>query len=185
MEVGFKIQFVVMVWLVLGKVNGYQYVWIDVVSEFMSEVCSFIWLFGGCFYIYCFVSIVFLCVLIGESGVNDFVFNLCCELMLLQCVDGQVVIIFYGVLELYGRYDGIVEIVCGVNSCIDCIVYYCGKDVDVLVFDLVGGQCIVLGIVDELGKVGSYEVSGDGQCWCWEGGWKCFDIGIVIGKDSK
>ena len=40
-----------------------------------------------------------------------------------------------------------------------------------------------LGIADDPTKGGSHEVSGDGQSWRWDGGWKRFDT--ATGKDSK
>ncbi|MGA6151396.1 oligoalginate lyase [Stenotrophomonas sp. NPDC077461] len=185
MEVGFKTQSAVTARPVLGKANGYQHVWIDAASEPTSEARSLTWLLGGRFYTYRFASTAPSRALIGESGANDPAFNLRREPMLLQRVDGQAATTFYGVLEPHGRYDGTAETVRGANSRIDRIAHYRGKDADVLVLDLAGGQRIALGIADEPGKAGSHEVSGDGQRWRWEGGWKRFDTGTAAGKDSK
>lgn len=185
MEVGFKTQSAVTARPVLGKANGYQHVWIDAASEPTSEARSLTWLLGGRFYTYRFASTAPSRALIGESGANDPAFNLRREPMLLQRVDGQAATTFYGVLEPHGRYDGTAETVRGANSRIDRIAHYRGKDADVLVLDLAGGQRISLGIADEPGKAGSHEVSGDGQRWRWEGGWKRFDTGTATGKDSK
>jgi hypothetical protein len=185
MEVGFKTQSAVTARPVLGKANGYQHVWIDAASEPTSEARSLTWLLGGRFYTYRFASTAPSRALIGESGANDPAFNLRREPMLLQRVDGQAATTFYGVLEPHGRYDGTAETVRGANSRIDRIAHYRGKDADVLVLDLAGGQRIALGIADEPGKAGSHEVSGDGQRWRWEGGWKRFDTGTATGKDSK
>jgi len=183
MEVGFKTQSAVTARPVLGKANGYQHVWIDAASEPTSEARSLTWLLGGRFYTYRFASTAPSRALIGESGANDPAFNLRREPMLLQRVDGQAATTFYGVLEPHGRYDGTAETVRGANSRIDRIAHYRGKDADVLVLDLAGGQRIALGIADEPGKAGSHEVSGDGQRWRWEGGWKRFDS--TTGKDTK
>ncbi len=54
-----------------------------------------------------------------------------------------------------------------------------------LVLDLAGGKRLALGIADDPTQGGSHEVSGDGQSWRWDGGWKRFDTGTGAGKDSK
>ena len=98
-------------------------------------------------------------------------------------MDGQAATTFYGVLEPHGQYDGTAETVRGANSRIDAIAHYRGKDADVLVLDLAGGKRVAVGIADEPNKAGSHEVSGGGQSWRWDGGWKRFDSST--GKDSK
>ncbi|WWW36304.1 hypothetical protein V8017_05040 [Stenotrophomonas rhizophila] len=52
-----------------------------------------------------------------------------------------------------------------------------------LVLDLAGGKRVAVGIADDPDKPGSHEVSGGGQSWRWDGGWKRFDSST--GKDSK
>ena len=91
---------------------------------------------------------------------------------------------FYGVLEPHGQYDGTAETVRGANSRIDAHRRItAGKDADVLVLDLAGGKRVALGIADDPAPGDAHEVSGDGQSWRWDGGWKRFDSGT--GKDSK
>ncbi len=183
MDVGFKSQSAVTSRPVLGKADGYQHVWVDASSEPSSEARSLTWLLDGRFYTYRFASTAPSRALIGESGANDPSFNLRREPMLLQRVDGQAAITFYGVLEPHGQYDGTAETVRGANSRIDAIAHYRGKDADVLVLDLAGGKRVAVGIADEPDKPGSHEVSGGGQSWRWDGGWKRFDSST--GKDSK
>lgn len=183
MDVGFKSQSAVTSRPVLGKANGYQHVWVDASSEPSSEARSLTWLLDGRFYTYRFASTAPSRALIGESGANDPSFNLRREPMLLQRVDGQAATTFYGVLEPHGQYDGTAETVRGANSRIDAIAHYRGKDADVLVLDLAGGKRVAVGIADEPNKAGSHEVSGGGQSWRWDGGWKRFDSST--GKDSK
>lgn len=183
MDVGFKSQSAVTSRPVLGKANGYQHVWVDASSEPSSEARSLTWLLDGRFYTYRFASTAPSRALIGESGANDPSFNLRREPMLLQRVDGQTATTFYGVLEPHGQYDGTAETVRGANSRIDAIAHYRGKDADVLVLDLAGGKRVAVGIADEPDKPGSHEVSGGGQSWRWDGGWKRFDSST--GKDSK
>ncbi len=183
MDVGFKSQSAVTSRPVLGKANGYQHVWVDASSEPSSEARSLTWLLDGRFYTYRFASTAPSRALIGESGANDPSFNLRREPMLLQRVDGQAATTFYGVLEPHGQYDGTAETVRGANSRIDAIAHYRGKDADVLVLDLAGGKRVAVGIADEPNKPGSHEVSGGGQSWRWDGGWKRFDSST--GKDSK
>jgi len=183
MDVGFKSQSAVTSRPVLGKANGYQHVWVDASSEPSSEARSLTWLLDGRFYTYRFASTAPSRALIGESGANDPSFNLRREPMLLQRVDGQAATTFYGVLEPHGQYDGTAETVRGANSRIDAIAHYRGKDADVLVLDLAGGKRVAAGIADEPNKPGSHEVSGGGQSWRWDGGWKRFDSST--GKDSK
>ena len=183
MDVGFKSQSAVTSRPVLGKANGYQHVWVDASSEPSSEARSLTWLLDGRFYTYRFASTAPSRALIGESGANDPSFNLRREPMLLQRVDGQAATTFYGVLEPHGQYDGRAETVRGANSRIDAIAHYRGKDADVLVLDLAGGKRVAVGIADEPNKPGSHEVSGGGQSWRWDGGWKRFDSST--GKDSK
>ena len=183
MDVGFKSQSAVTSRPVLGKANGYQHVWVDASSEPSSEARSLTWLLDGRFYTYRFASTAPSRALVGESGANDPSFNLRREPMLLQRVDGQAATTFYGVLEPHGQYDGTAETVRGANSRIDAIAHYRGKDADVLVLDLAGGKRVAVGIADEPDKPGSHEVSGGGQSWRWDGGWKRFDSST--GKDSK
>lgn len=183
MDVGFKSQSAVTSRPVLGKANGYQHVWVDASSEPSSEARSLTWLLDGRFYTYRFASTAPSRALIGESGANDPSFNLRREPMLLQRVDGQAATTFYGVLEPHGQYDGTAETVRGANSRIDAIAHYRGKGADVLVLDLAGGKRVAVGIADEPNKPGSHEVSGGGQSWRWDGGWKRFDSST--GKDSK
>ena len=183
MDVGFKSQSAVTSRPVLGKANGYQHVWVDASSEPSSEARSLTWLLDGRFYTYRFASTAPSRALIGESGANDPSFNLRREPMLLQRVDGQAATTFYGVLEPHGQYDGTAETVRGANSRIDAIAHYRGKDADVLVLDLAGGKRVAVGIADEPDKPGSHEISGGGQSWRWDGGWKRFDSST--GKDSK
>ncbi len=183
MDVGFKSQSAVTSRPVLGKANGYQHVWVDASSEPSSEARSLTWLLDGRFYTYRFASTAPSRALTGESGANDPSFNLRREPMLLQRVDGQAATTFYGVLEPHGQYDGTAETVRGANSRIDAIAHYRGKDADVLVLDLAGGKRVAVGIADEPNKAGSHEVSGGGQSWRWDGGWKRFDSST--GKDSK
>ncbi|MEG1455863.1 MAG: hypothetical protein RSC66_09890, partial [Comamonas sp.] len=101
----------------------------------------------------------------------------------LQRVDGQAATTFYGVLEPHGQYDGTAETVRGANSRIDAIAHYRGKDADVLVLHLAGGKQLALGIADDPSRPGAHEVSGGGQQWRWDGGWKRFDT--ASGKDGK
>ena len=183
MDVGFKTQSAVAARPVLGKANGYQHVWVDAASEPTRDARSLTWLLDGRFYTYRFASTAPSRALIGESGANDPSFNLRREPMLLQRVDGQAATTFYGVLEPHGQYDGTAETVRGANSRIDAIAHYRGKDADVLVLDLAGGKRVAVGIADEPNKPGSHEVSGGGQSWRWDGGWKRFDSST--GKDSK
>ncbi|MET4574732.1 hypothetical protein ABIA68_003623 [Stenotrophomonas rhizophila] len=183
MDVGFKAQSAVTTRPVLGKANGYQHVWVDASSEPGTEARSLTWLLDGRFYTYRFASTAPARALIGESGANDPSFNLRREPLLLQRVDGQASTTFYGVLEPHGQYDGTAETVRGANSRIDRLVHYRGKDASVLVLDLAGGQRLALGIADDPSKGGSHEVSGDGQRWTWNGGWKRFDT--ATGKGGK
>ncbi|MCF7751356.1 heparinase II/III family protein [Bacillus subtilis subsp. subtilis] len=183
MAVGFKSQSAVANRPVLGKANGYQHVWVDASSEPSSEARSLTWLLDGRFYTYRFASTAPSRALIGESGANDPSFNLRREPMLLQRVDGQAATTFYGVLEPHGQYDGTAETVRGANSRIDAIAHYRGKDADVLVLDLAGGKRVAVGIADEPGQASGHEVSGGGQTWRWDGGWKRFDGST--GKDGK
>ncbi|MDR6991985.1 oligoalginate lyase [Luteimonas sp. 3794] len=183
MDVGFEARSAVTTRPVLGKANGYQHVWIDASSEPSADARSLTWLLDGRFYTYRFASTAPSRAMIGESGANDPAFNLRREPMLLQRVDGQASTTFYGVLEPHGRYDGTAETVRGANSRIDRIAHYRGADADVLVLHLDGGKTVALGVADDPAADAAHEVSGDGQRWHWQGGWKRFDTST--GEDVK
>ncbi|WP_337246110.1 oligoalginate lyase [Luteimonas sp. gir] len=183
MDVGFQTRSAVTTRPVLGKANGYQHVWIDASSEPSTDARSLTWLLDGRFYTYRFASTAPSRAMIGESGANDPSFNLRREPMLLQRVDGQTSTTFFGVLEPHGCYDGTAETVRGANSRIDRITHHRGADADVLVLHLDGGKTVALGVADDPAVGTPHEVSGDGQQWHWQGGWKRFDT--PIGEDAK
>ncbi|RYE98888.1 MAG: alginate lyase family protein, partial [Oxalobacteraceae bacterium] len=106
MQVGFTAERALTQRAVLGKANGYQHLWVDASSEASTDTRSLSWLLAGRFYSYRFGSSAPARALLVESGANDPNFNLRREPALIQRVDGQANVSFFGVLEPHGEYNG-------------------------------------------------------------------------------
>ncbi|WP_415916868.1 oligoalginate lyase [Xanthomonas arboricola] len=175
MQVGFKAERALTQRPVLGKANGYQHLWVDASSDASTDTRSLSWLLAGRFYSYRFGSSAPARALLVESGANDPNFNLRREPALIQRVDGQANVSFFGVLEPHGEYNGTAEYVRGANSRIRAIERVRGDDAEVIVLTLVGGQRIALAVADDADAQRSYQVQAAGQRYNWRGGYARFD----------
>ncbi|PPT51552.1 oligoalginate lyase [Xanthomonas arboricola] len=175
MQVGFKAERALTQRPVLGKANGYQHLWVDASSDAGTDTRSLSWLLAGRFYSYRFGSSVPARALLVESGANDPNFNLRREPALIQRVDGQANVSFFGVLEPHGEYNGTAEYVRGANSRIRAIERVRGDDAEVIVLTLVGGQRIALAVADDADAQRSHQVQAAGQRYSWRGGYARFD----------
>ncbi|NJB77797.1 oligoalginate lyase [Xanthomonas arboricola] len=175
MQVGFKAERALTQRPVLGKANGYQHLWVDASSDASTDTRSLSWLLAGRFYSYRFGSSAPARALLVESGANDPNFNLRREPALIQRVDGQADVSFFGVLEPHGEYNGTAEYVRGANSRIRAIERVRGDDAEVIVLTLVGGQRIALAVADDADAQRSHQVQAAGQRYSWRGGYARFD----------
>ncbi|MBB3857128.1 hypothetical protein FHY29_002501 [Xanthomonas arboricola] len=175
MQVGFKAERALTQRPVLGKANGYQHLWVDASSDASTDTRSLSWLLAGRFYSYRFGSSTPARALLVESGANDPNFNLRREPALIQRVDGQANVSFFGVLEPHGEYNGTAEYVRGANSRIRAIERVRGDDAEVIVLTLVGGQRIALAVADDADAQRSHQVQAAGQRYSWRGGYARFD----------
>ncbi|CAG2086640.1 alginate lyase family protein [Xanthomonas arboricola pv. juglandis] len=175
MQVGFKAERALTQRPVLGKANGYQHLWVDASSDASTDTRSLSWLLAGRFYSYRFGSSAPARALLVESGANDPNFNLRREPALIQRVDGQADVSFFGVLEPHGEYNGTAEYVRGANSRIRAIERVRGDDAEVIVLTLVGGQRIALAVADDADAQRSHQVQAAGQRYNWRGGYARFD----------
>ncbi|MBB6258474.1 hypothetical protein FHT05_003079 [Xanthomonas arboricola] len=175
MQVGFKAERSLTQRPVLGKANGYQHLWVDASSDAGTDTRSLSWLLAGRFYSYRFGSSAPARALLVESGANDPNFNLRREPALIQRVDGQANVSFFGVLEPHGEYNGTAEYVRGANSRIRAIERVRGDDAEVIVLTLVGGQRIALAVADDADAQRSHQVQAAGQRYSWRGGYARFD----------
>lgn len=175
MQVGFKAERALTQRPVLSKANGYQHLWVDASSDASTDTRSLSWLLAGRFYSYRFGSSAPARALLVESGANDPHFNLRREPALIQRVDGQANVSFFGVLEPHGEYNGTAEYVRGANSRIRAIERVRGDDAEVIVLTLVGGQRIALAVADDADAQRSHQVQAAGQRYNWRGGYARFD----------
>lgn len=175
MQVGFTAERALTQRPVLGKANGYQHLWVDASSDASTDTRSLSWLLAGRFYSYRFGSSAPARALLVESGANDPNFNLRREPALIQRVDGQANVSFFGVLEPHGEYNGTAEYVRGANSRIRAIERVRGDDAEVIVLTLVGGQRIALAVADDADAQRSHQVQAAGQRYNWRGGYARFD----------
>ncbi|PPT76769.1 alginate lyase [Xanthomonas arboricola pv. populi] len=175
MQVGFKAERALTQRPVLGKANGYQHLWVDASSDASTDTRSLSWLLAGRFYSYRFGSSAPARALLVESGANDPNFNLRREPALIQRVDGQANVSFFGVLEPHGEYNGTAEYVHGANSRIRAIERVRGDDAEVIVLTLVGGQRIALAVADDADAQRTHQVQAAGQRYSWRGGYARFD----------
>ncbi|MBB3842852.1 oligoalginate lyase [Xanthomonas arboricola] len=175
MQVGFKAERALTQRPVLSKANGYQHLWVDASSDASTDTRSLSWLLAGRFYSYRFGSSAPARALLVESGANDPHFNLRREPALIQRVDGQANVSFFGVLEPHGEYNGTAEYVRGANSRIRAIERVRGDDAEVIVLTLVGGQRIALAVADDADAQRSHQVQAAGQRYSWRGGYARFD----------
>ncbi|CAE1134440.1 oligoalginate lyase [Xanthomonas euroxanthea] len=175
MQVGFTAERALTQRPVLGKANGYQHLWVDASSDASTDTRSLSWLLAGRFYSYRFGSSAPARALLVESGANDPDFNLRREPALIQRVDGQANVSFFGVLEPHGEYNGTAEYVHGADSRIRAIEHVRGDDAEVIVLTLVGGQRIALAVADDADAQRAHQVQAAGQHYRWRGGYARFD----------
>jgi hypothetical protein len=175
MTVGFEAQRALAERPVLGRANGYQHLWIDASSQPSAETRSLAWLLDGRFYTYRFGASASSRAILAESGANDPDFNLRREPVLIQRVDGQADVAFFGVLEPHGRYDGTAETVTGAASRISDIRRVRGEGGDVVVLTLTSGKTLALAVADDPAAGAAHSVTVDGQTYQWTGPYARFD----------
>ena len=175
MNLGFEAQRAVAERPVLGRADGYQHLWVDASSAPAEGARSLTWLLDGRFYTWRFGASAPSRVILAESGANDPDFNLRREPVLIQRVDGQAEVSFFGVLEPHGRYDGTAETVTGADSRIQDIRRVRGEGAEVIVLTLSSGKTLALGVADDPAAGAKHSVSADGQTWRWNGPWARLD----------
>lgn len=175
MKVGFETQKAVTARPVLGNANGYQHLWVDASSEPSADPRSLSWLLDGRFYTYRFGSSAPARAILAESGANDPDFNLRREQALIQRVDGQAAVTFYGVLEPHGEYNGTAEYVRGANSGIRALHRLRGDDAEAIVLTLASGASVAMAVADDPAPEREHRITIDGRAHRWTGGYARFD----------
>jgi oligo-alginate lyase len=175
MRVGFDAQRAVAARPVLGKAHGYQHLWVDASSEPSTDPRTLGWLLDGRFYSYRFGSSAPTRAILAESGANDPDFNLRREQALIQRVDGQADVTFYGVLEPHGEYNGTAEYVRGANSRIRGLSHLRGDDADAIVLTLASGASVAMAVADDPAPGREHRIAINGQIYRWTGGYARFD----------
>ncbi|MEN0029940.1 MAG: alginate lyase family protein [Pseudomonadota bacterium] len=175
MNVGFEAQRAVADRPVLGRADGYQHLWVDASTAAAQQTRSLTWLLDGRFYTWRFGASAPSRAILAETGANDPDFNLRREPLLIQRVDGQSEVSFFGVLEPHGRYDGTAETVTGASSRIQDIKRVRGDGAEVIVLTLASGKTLALGVADDVTAGAAHSVSADGQTWRWTGPWARLD----------
>ncbi|MFC7378373.1 alginate lyase family protein [Brevundimonas sp. GCM10030266] len=175
MNVGFEAQRAVAERPVLGRADGYQHLWVDASTAAAQQTRSLTWLLDGRFYTWRFGASAPSRAILAETGANDPDFNLRREPLLIQRVDGQSEVSFFGVLEPHGRYDGTAETVTGASSRIQDIRRVRGDGAEVIVLTLSSGRTLALGVADDVTAGAAHSVSADGQTWRWTGPWARLD----------
>lgn len=129
---------------VLGETDGYQHIWVDAVATPVPEDAFLTWKLGNRFYTWRWVPAPASQLILGETGANDPAFNLRREPLLIQRVHGQGNVLFAGVLESHGRYDGAAERTVASDSQIRTITALSTDKADVLVIESrAGGRLAV------------------------------------------
>jgi hypothetical protein len=175
MTVGFEAERALADRPVLGRANGYQHLWVDASSPPSDVARSLTWLLDGRFYTYRFGVSAASRAILAESGANDPDFNLRREPALIQRVDGQADVSFFGVLEPHGRYDGTAETVTGADSRISDIQRLRGEGGEVIVLTLTSGKTLALAVADEPTAGAAHSVQAGGQTYQWTGPYARFD----------
>lgn len=175
MNVGFEAQRAVAERPVLGRADGYQHLWVDASTAAAEQTRSLTWLLDGRFYTWRFGASAPSRAILAESGANDPSFNLRREPLLIQRVDGQSEVSFFGVLEPHGRYDGTAETVTGADSRVQDVKRVRGDGGEVIVLTLASGKTLALGVADDVTTGVAHSVSADGQTWRWSGPWARLD----------
>lgn len=176
MQVGFDIKQNLAERPLLGKANGYQHLWVDATAAPNDKQRTFEWMLGGRFYSWRFGASAPTSTILAQLGANDPDFDLRRPEMLIQRMDGRSDATFFSVLEPHGMYDNNAEITSGENSRIENMARLDGKDAEVIVLTLAGGNTLALGVAnDPSDSTTAHHVSGNGYDYRWTGGWARFD----------
>jgi hypothetical protein len=169
MEVGFPLASNTSERPVLGKVSGYQHIWVDATGTPTADNATLTWLNGNRFYTYRMLPPDRAQVILGESGANDPRFNLRREPMLIERVTGAKDATFVGVLEPHGVYDASAETTTGSKSRVAALKHVRGADGDVVTIVLNGGRTIILAVADSADPAASHRLVVDGRTIEWKG----------------
>ncbi|WP_108810547.1 heparinase II/III domain-containing protein [Sphingorhabdus sp. Alg231-15] len=170
MRVGFDVKSNVADRPVLGEDNGYQHIWIDGTGKPTSANDAFVtWIKDDRFYTVRWVPQAGSETILAESGANDPNFNLRREQMLIQRVASDKGMVFSGILEAHGRYDGAAERTTASDSQIKTVRHMRHDDADLLLIKTLAGAQSVLAISYDQDKNKRHTATVDGQEISWKG----------------
>lgn len=154
---------------VLGDANGYQHIWVDAEGKLAPEKSFLTWMTGDRFYTWRWVSNAEPTLIIGQIGANDPDFNLRREPLLIQRVDDAEDMLFAGVLEGHGSYDGAVEQTVASDSLIRSIKSASGNGVDALLIETIKGARVAVAVAYDRDPAKSHSMAIGGQRIEWKG----------------
>lgn len=154
---------------VLGDANGYQHIWVDADGELDADKAFLTWMTGDRFYTWRWVPTAGAKLILGEIGANDADFNLRREPLLIQRVDGTRDLLFAGILEGHGRYDGAVEQTVASDSQIRSIQSASGDGGDALLIETLAGAQVAVAVAYDSDPAKLHSVVVGGEHIEWKG----------------
>ena len=166
---------------VLGSANGYQHIWVDAEGALSPDKAFLTWMTGNSFYTWRWLPVAGAKIILGQIGANDPDFNLRREPMLIQRVDGARDILFAGVLEGHGLYDGAEETTADTDSQIRSIRSVSSPGVDAMLIETLAGVRVVVAVAYDNNPASRHSVTVAGQRLDWRGP----AARILLTDDSK
>lgn len=154
---------------VLGAADGYQHIWVDAEGALAADQAFLTWMTGDRFYTWRWVPVAGAKLILGEIGANDPDFNLRREPLLIQRVDAAHNLLFAGVLEGHGRYDGAVEQVVASDSQIGSIQTASGDGVDALLIATLKGARVAVAVAYDRDPAKAHSLTVGGARIAWKG----------------
>lgn len=169
MTVGFPVEQHLAERPVLGKANGYQFLWLDAVGKPDATNGFVSWMLNDRFYTYRFVPPAGSQMLFVESGANDPNFNVRREPALIQRVAGVRDVDFVALLEPHGQHDGNAETTVGEESQVKMLEHVSSTDGDLVRVVTVKEHRIVLAVANSADPAASHRIEAFGRVYEWKG----------------
>ncbi len=154
---------------VLGNASGYQHIWVDAEGQATADQAFLTWMTGNRFYTWRWVPVSGSKAILGEIGANDPNFDLRREPMLIQRVDAARDVLFAGVLEPHGRYDGATEQTIASDSQIRSIQSASGDGTDAVLIETLKGVQVAVAIAYDQDPAALHSLTVGSQQIEWRG----------------
>ena len=154
---------------VLGDANGYQHIWIDAEGMVSADDAFLTWMTGDRFYTWRWVPTTNAKLILGEIGAHDPSFNLRREPLLIQRVDSARDVLFAGLLEGHGHYDGAAEQTIASDSQIHSIQSASGDGADAAIIETLKGARVAVAIAYDSDPAAPHSIVVGGQRLDWSG----------------